>query len=173
MMIMLNNWDDLKRNNKVLYAADSKTNRSEARYVVTDLGGTLGRAAGLGGGRSKNDLKGFQSERFVRGIDKKGVVKFNYPVRPNKLGLFSIFYPPLFFRERGRAKSMRGIRVENAAWIGSQLSKLSDNQLRDTFRAAGYDKATSEQYVRTLRSRITELNRLQDAQMASRPRRSH
>ena len=57
MMIMLNNWDDLKRNNKVLYAADSKTNRSEARYVVTDLGGTLGRAAGLGGGRSKNDLK--------------------------------------------------------------------------------------------------------------------
>ncbi len=173
MMIMLNNWDDLKRNNKVLYAADLKTNRSEARYVVTDLGGTLGRAAGLGGGRSKNDLKGFQSERFVRGIDKKGVVKFNYPVRPTKLGLLSIFYPPLFFREQRRAKSMRGIRVENAAWIGSQLSKLSDDQLRDSFRAAGYDRATTEAYVRTLRSRINQLNQLSQSQLASRPRRVH
>ena len=171
MMIMLNNWDDLKRNNKVLYATDSKTNRSEARYVVTDLGGTLGRTAGLGGGRSKNDLKGFQSERFVRGIDKKGVVKFNYPVRPTRLGLLSIFYPPLFFREQRRAKSMRGIRVENAAWIGSQLSKLSDAQLRDSFRAAGYDRATTEAYVRTLRSRINQLNRLSQSQLASRPRR--
>src|SRR5207247_11059324 len=108
----LNNWDELKRNNKVLYTTDPKTNRSESRYVVTDLGATLGRAAGLGGGRSKNDLKGFQSERFVRGIDKKGVVKFNYPVRPTKLRLFSIFYPPLFFSEQRRANSMRGIRVE-------------------------------------------------------------
>jgi len=171
MMIMLNNWDDLKRNNKVLYATVPKTNRSESRYVVTDLGATLGRAAGLGGGRSKNDLKGFQSERFVRGIDKKGVVKFNYPVRPTKLGLFSIFYPPLFFREQRRAKSMRGIRVENAAWIGSQLSKLSDDQLRDSLRAAGYDRATTEAYVRTLRSRINQLNQLSQSQIAVRQRR--
>ena len=173
MMILLNNWDDLKRNNKVLYTADSKANRSEARYVVTDLGGTLGRAAGLGGGRSKNDLKGFQSERFVRGVDKKGTVKFNYPVRPTKLGLFSIFYPPLFFREQGRAKSMRGIRVENAAWIGSQLSQLSDDQLRDAFRAGGYDRGTTEAYVRALRSRINELNRLRSGQLAVRQRRMH
>ena len=171
MMILLNNWDDLKRNNKVLYTTDPKTNRSEARYVVTDLGGTLGRAAGLGGGRSKNDLKGFQSERFVRGVDKKGVVKFNYPVHPTKLGLFSIFYPPLFFREQRRAKSMRGIRVENAAWIGSQLSKLSDDQLRDSLRAAGYDRAATEAYVRTLRSRINQLNQLSQSQIAVRQRR--
>jgi hypothetical protein len=40
--------------------------------------------------------------------------------------------------------------------------------VRDTFRAAGYDKATTEQYVRTLRARIKELNRLRDAQLARR-----
>ena len=40
-----------------------------------------------------------------------------------------------------------------------------------TFRAAGYDKGTSEQYVRTLRSRINELNRLHDEQLASRARK--
>src|SRR5207302_9163608 len=95
---------------------------------------------------------------------KNGVVKFNYPVRPNKLS--SIFYPPLFFREQGRAKSMRGIRVENAAWIGSQLSKLSDDQLRDSFRAAGYDRATTEAYVRTLRHRINQLNQLSQSKLA-------
>jgi len=66
---------------------------------------------------------------------------------------------------------MRGIRVENAAWIGSQLSKLSDEQLRDSFRAAGYDRGTTEAYVRTLRSRINQLNQLSQSQIAVRQRR--
>jgi hypothetical protein len=33
----------------------------EAHYVVTDLGATLGRAGGLGGTRTKNNLKDFLS----------------------------------------------------------------------------------------------------------------
>ncbi len=65
---------------------------------------------------------------------------------------------------------MNRVPVEDAAWIGSQLAQLSDDRLRDTFRAAGYDKATTEQYVRTLRARIKELNRLRDAQLARRTR---
>jgi hypothetical protein len=68
---------------------------------------------------------------------------------------------------------MNKVPIEDAAWIGSQLGQLSDDQLRDTFRAAGYDKATTEQYVHTLRSRINELNRLRDAQLASDRRRNH
>jgi trimethylamine:corrinoid methyltransferase-like protein len=43
---------------------------------------------------------------------------------------------------------------------------VDDDQLRDTFRAAGYDKATTEQYVRTSRARIKGLNRLPDAKLA-------
>ena len=62
---------------------------------------------------------------------------------------------------------MNQVPVEDAAWIDSQLAQLSDDQLRDTFRA-GYHKATTEQYVRTLRARIKELNRLRDAQLARR-----
>ena len=65
---------------------------------------------------------------------------------------------------------MNKVPVEDAAWIGSQLAQLSDDQLRDTFRAARYDKATTEQYVRTLRARIKELNLLRDAQLARRTR---
>jgi len=62
--------------------------------------------------------------------------------------------------------------VSDASWIGSQLAQLSDNQLRDSFSAAGYDRSTTERYVRALRSRINELNRLRQAQLASRPRRT-
>jgi hypothetical protein len=66
---------------------------------------------------------------------------------------------------------MKKAPVPDAAWIGSQLGQLSDTQLRDTFRAAGYDRGTTEKYVRTLRARINELNRLRESQLASRPSR--
>ena len=66
---------------------------------------------------------------------------------------------------------MNKVPIEHAAWIGSQLAQLSDNQLRDSFRAAGYDRATTETYVRAMRGRINELNRLRDAQLAVRARR--
>jgi hypothetical protein len=66
---------------------------------------------------------------------------------------------------------MHQVPVNDAAWIGSQLAQLSDDQLRDGFRAAGYDRSTTERYVRTLRSRIDELNRLRDQELATRQRR--
>jgi len=102
---------------------------------------------------------------------KDGNVKFAYDLKPKKLGILSAIWPPYYFRQRKATNRMNKVPVQDAAWIGAQLSQLSDNQLRDTFRAAGYDKATTEQYVRTLRGRINELNRLRDAQLASRQRR--
>jgi hypothetical protein len=67
---------------------------------------------------------------------------------------------------------MQKVPLSDASWIGSQLAQLSDNQLRDSFRAAGYDRATTEKYVRTLRSRINELNGLPQGALSSRPRRT-
>jgi hypothetical protein len=64
------------------------------------------------------------------------------------------------------------VPLSDASWIGSQLAQLSDDQLRDSFRAAGYDRATTEMYVRTLRNRIDELNRLPQGPVAARPRRT-
>jgi hypothetical protein len=63
------------------------------------------------------------------------------------------------------------VPVNDAIWIGAQLSQLSDGQLRDCFRAAGYDRGTIEGYVRAVRSRINELNRVGQSQLAGRPRR--
>ena len=55
---------------------------------------------------------------------------------------------------------MRRIPAENARWIGSQLSRLSDDQLRDAFRAAGYDNSTMEGFIKVLRARINQLAQL-------------
>src|SRR5215210_118876 len=81
LMILLNNYDARKANNRILYVRNSRARRAEARYVVTDLGATLGRAGGLGGRRTKNDLKDFLSTKFVRGVDD-GVVEFDFDTRP-------------------------------------------------------------------------------------------
>ncbi len=63
--------------------------------------------------------------------------------------------------ERPPILEMTGIiPVEHARWVGSLLGQLTDEQLRDAFRAANFDAATVEGYVRALRERINQLARL-------------
>ena len=62
---------------------------------------------------------------------------------------------------------MRGIPVEHAIWIGLLLSRLTDEQVRDGFRAAGYDEATMEAYVKALRARISQLTQLSASQIGA------
>ena len=159
LMILLNNFDARTANNRILYVRNPRTKRTEARYVVTDLGATLGKAGGLGGTRTKNNLKHFLSTRFVLGVED-GAVKFDYDTRPSGLGTLTILYPPYYLGQLKKEKAMRGIPVGHARWIGMLLSRLTDNQLRDAFMAAGYNEATTNFYVRSLRERINQLTRL-------------
>lgn len=160
LMILLNNYDARRGNNHIVY---TNTPRGlEARYVVTDLGATLGRAGGLGGKRVKNDLEAFLSTKFVRGVDERdGVVEFDFDTRPRGFGHLSVLNPKYYRGEVKKEAAMRGLPVEHAQWIGALLAQLSDEQLRDAFRAASYDEATTEGYVRSLRERINQLTRLQ------------
>jgi len=167
MMVMLNNWDTFKKNNRVLRDKDS----GQANYTVTDLGATFGAVGGFGAHRSKSNVQDFERDRYVRRVDKNGKVHFDYDLKPKKLGLLSVVYPPYFFRQRKATNSMQKVPAGDAAWIGGIMGQLSDNQLRDSFRAAGYDRATTEKYVRAMRSRINELNRLNQPQVAVRARR--
>lgn len=160
LMILLNNFDARPANNRIFYV-NNQAGVMEARYTVSDLGATLGKADGLGGRRTKNNLKDFLSTRFVTGTEDDGrTVEFDYDTRPTKLGVFSIFYPPYYRGEVKKEKSMRGIPTEHARWIGSLLSQLSDEQLREAFRAAGYNSAIMEGYISALRDRINQLTRL-------------
>jgi len=159
IMILLNNYDARKDNNRILIVKNPDTQQIEARYVVTDLGATLGKSGGLGGTRSKNDLEDFLSTEFVRGV-KDGVVEFDFDTRPTGVGILSVLYPPYYRGEVKKEKAMRGIPVEHARWIGSLLSQLTQDQLRSAFRAAGYNTRTMEEYVVALKQRISQLAKL-------------
>jgi hypothetical protein len=160
LMVLLNNYDARKENNQVLLVKDPATGVVEAQHTVTDLGATLGKAGGLGGKRSKNNLEDFLSTKFVRGVEKDGSVEFDYDTRPTKLGMLSAVYPPYYRGQVKKEKSMRKIPVEHARWIGSLLAQLTDDQLRTAFTVAGYDPSTTSSYVNTLRTRITQLTQL-------------
>lgn len=168
MMVLLNNWDTFKKNNRVLHDKNS----GEEKYTVTDLGATLGAVGGFGARRSKSNVQDFARRGLISKVEGDKV-KFNYDLKPKKFGLLSMVYPPYFFRQRKATNAMQNVNVSDAAWIGSQLGQLSDDQLRDAFRAAGYDRATTDAYVRTMRSRINELKRLRQAgPLAERQRRA-
>jgi len=79
----------------------------------------------------------------------------------------SIFKPSYRSSQAKKERAMRNITVENAVWIGGLLSKLSDDQLRDAFRAANYETQTMEGFIQTLRERINQLNRLQTGMTGS------
>lgn len=161
LMILLNNYDARKENNRVLEVKDPTSGTLEDQHTVTDLGATLGRAGGLGGKRSKNNLEDFLSTRFVMGVEDNGAVEFDYDTRPTKLGMLSVVYPPYYRSQVKKEKSMRRIPVSHARWIGSLLSQLTDRQLHDAFGAAGYDRSTKNAYVNALRERINQLTRLE------------
>ncbi|HEV2706586.1 MAG TPA: hypothetical protein VGV59_11715 [Pyrinomonadaceae bacterium] len=157
LMILLNNYDARKANNRIFHVRAGR--RQEARYYVSDLGATLGKADGFGGRRSKNNLKDFLSTKFVMGVED-GAVEFDYDTRPTGLGAFAVFYPPYYRGEVRKEKAMRGIPVAHARWIGALLSRLNDEQLHDAFAAADYDPQTRNAYVRALRQRINQLTAL-------------
>ena len=52
---------------------------------------------------------------------------------------------------------MQGITVDDARWIGSLLSRLSDAQLADAFRAGNFTSEEIQMLVAATRSRINQL----------------
>jgi len=104
MMVLLNNWDVFKKNNRVLHDKSS----GEDHYTVTDLGATLGAAGGIGSRRSKNNVQDFERQRLVRKVEN-GKVKFDYDLKPKKFGLLSMVWPPYFFRQRRATNSMQKV----------------------------------------------------------------
>lgn len=160
LMVLLANYDTRLENNRVLHQKNPETGEMEARYVVTDIGATLGKVGGLGGKRIKNSLPEFQASKFIVGVNN-GVVEFDYSTKPQGAGKFaSLFSPGYGKSQANKEKAMRHIPVENARWIGKMLAQLSEDQLNDAFRAAGYDDSTRKGFVKALRERIKALKDL-------------
>ena len=141
MMALLNNWDIKDTNNKVLLVRDAATGRSELHYVVSDLGATFGRVKVNIPGvwrvqRSRNDPEDYAKDAFLE--DVKGERVF-------------------FFYKGKRQDLFDDLRVEEARWLASLLTKLSDRQISDAFRAANYSPAEVRTLTAAVRARIQEL----------------
>ena len=132
MMLLINNWDMKDSNNKILVARNDSGETAEARYVVSDLGGSFGKTGGIIT-RSRNKPDDFVKANFISGV-KNNVIDFHYS---------------------GRNKALfENLTVDDARWIGNRLGKLSDEQIKDAFRAANYKPEDVEELARAVRERI-------------------
>jgi hypothetical protein len=139
LMSLFNNWDLKDDNNRILYVPNGESGGPELQYIISDLGATFGKTGGLLS-RSRNEPDDFAKAGFVNGVEA-GVVKFAYNGKNS--GLFE------------------NITVEQARWISGWLSRLSDQQVSDAFRAAHYSTEDVELLTRTLRARIEQVASLQ------------
>jgi len=135
MMLLINNWDMKDSNNRMLSTHNEGTGQPELLYVISDLGGSMGKTGGIFS-RSRNKPTDFVKAEFIEGV-KQDVIDFHY---------------------RGKNKAVfDGITLDDARWIGRWLGKLSDEQLKDAFRAANYDAEDVDAMAQTVRERINLL----------------
>ena len=134
MMAMINNWD-LKDSNNVIIQADG-----ELRYIISDLGATFGHASSTPLlwrlTRSRNNPSKYAKAKFFKEVKGERVV--------------------LHFGGKNSGL-MKDITLRDAQWLSSWLSRLSDQQLRDAFRAANYRQDEINLLARTIRERSNEL----------------
>jgi hypothetical protein len=135
LMVLVNNWDMKDENNRIISIKNAESGERELRYIVSDLGATLGKLGGMIS-RSRNKPEDFINAKFIKEVEG-GKVRFNYSGKN----------PEIF----------RDITIEQAQWIGERLSRLSDAQLSDAFRAANYSPDEISAMTQATRGRINQL----------------
>jgi hypothetical protein len=143
--LILNSWDWKTSNNKV-YELAEPINGVRRRYVVRDLGASLGkttyprilkwfRLRGFGQG-TRNDLPGFESQGFITGLDGRRRPRFDY---------------------RGIYRDViETVTIADIRWACDLLDRLTDTQWRDAFRAGGYSAEETKRYVAKIEAKIAQ-----------------
>jgi hypothetical protein len=138
--ILLNSWDWKTSNNKIYQLADGTR-----RFVVRDLGASLGKTSsskllwtipirGMGQG-SRNDIADFESQGFIKEVGENEV-EFD----------FDTIYGSVVDR----------VRPADVRWTVELMSKVTDAQWDDAFRAAGYSPEVRARYIRKIKAKIAE-----------------
>lgn len=136
MMVFINNWD-MKDDNNAILATKGATN-SERRFIVSDLGATFGKTGGVIS-RSRNKPSDYAKAEFIKGV-KGNVIDFHYGGKNGKI--------------------FDDITVADAKWLAGWLGRLSDEQIKDAFRAGNYTPEEVELLAQTVRKRIDALNNI-------------
>src|ERR1044072_8593930 len=146
LMGLLNNWDLKDTNNKVVYFP-GESGQGELRYVISDLGATFGKTGNFIT-HSRNEPEKYVKTGFVDKVEG-GYVRFDYNGKNS--GLFDT------------------VTVEQARWIGDILARLSEEQIKDAFRAANYKPDEVEALAQEVMGRINALKSLPAPTTASTP----
>jgi hypothetical protein len=136
MMALINNWDLKDSNNVIVQTRGDR----ELWYVISDLGATFGHASTTPLfwrlTRSRNNPEKFAKSKFVEKVKGDRVV--------------------IHFGGKNSGL-MKNITVRDAQWISRLLAQLSDQQIRDAFRAANYRQDQINVLARTVRARTNQL----------------
>src|ERR1041384_8034333 len=136
MMALINNWDLKDSNNVIIKSRGS----NKLYYVISDLGATFGHASTTPllwrFTRSRNNPANYAKSNFFEKVKGDRVV--------------------LHFGGKNRGL-MKDLTVQDAQWIASLLSQLSDSQIRDAFRAANYSPSQINLLASEVRERSNEL----------------
>jgi len=129
--LLLNNWD-LKTSNNKIYAMASASG-GERRFVVQDLGASLGKTAWPLGNRNRVD--DYESQDFIVGV-QYGRVQVDYQARRRHL--------------------LEDLTPADVVWITQLLARITDRQWTDVFAAAAMPDDVSARYIRKIKSKIQE-----------------
>ena len=147
VMMWLSNWDakdlrDVARgSNTAIFEYPLRGGRREARYLIIDWGGALGRWGNVMQ-RGRWDCEGFaaESDRLVEGVDGT-FVRFGYTGQRT-------------------ADIADGIRVSDVRWLMKTLSQLTDAQIAEAVVASGGTPDEATCFTSALRSRLQRLAQL-------------
>jgi hypothetical protein len=151
LMAVLNNWD-LKDANNSIYVTRGEP--IEERYVVSDLGDSFG-PTGLNLAL-KGNPKAYNSSKLISKTSPD-FVNFNIPSGPPVFYFLNVPEMALRFSLVWLGKH---IPREDARWMGDLLARLSEKQIQDAFRAAGYSPQEVDELSKTVEHRIGELEKL-------------
>jgi hypothetical protein len=138
LMVMLNNWDMKDDNNEILAPKGDTSAEAELRYIISDLGATFGKTGGFLS-RSRNKPSDYVKAEFIKKVNGD-VIDFSYSGKNQKL--------------------FEGITVADARWLSNLLKRLSDDQIKDAFRAANYSAEEVDLLAGEFRERINALAKL-------------
>lgn len=139
-VLLLFNSSDIKNANNSIYELAEPREGASRWYVVRDVGAALGETARLDAARGNPEL--FERIPFITGV-RHGFVEFNYHSWHQEL-----------VSER--------ITPADVRWACERLGQLSDQQWTDAFRAGGWAPDVADRFIRRIKAKIQEGQRVVD-----------
>lgn len=131
VVLLMFNSTDLKNDNNSIYTFEEPVEAATRWFVVRDLGAALGETGRMYPRR--NCLECFEQHGFITAIRGEHV-EFDYVGRHQEL--------------------ISMIRPSDVQWAGRLMTRLTDQQWHDAFRAANYSKADADRFIAKLQQKI-------------------